>query len=221
MNLIVRVWDTPTRLFHWALVFCLIGLVITSQIGGAAMDWHFRFGYSVLTLLLFRLVWGFHGGYWSRFATFIYRPKQILRYLQGRGEPHQHVGHNPLGALSVFALLAFLTLQAASGLMSDDEIAAAGPLTHFVSSEWVGYATYYHKEVGKLMLLTLIGLHLSAIGFYFFRKRENLVRPMVFGDKALTFPAKSASDTSADRLRAFVIFLACSGLVAGLVTWVD
>ncbi len=219
MTEIVRVWDAPTRLFHWALVTCFAGLVVSSQIGGAAMVWHFRFGYGVLTLLLFRLVWGFQGGYWSRFATFIYAPIQIWRYLRGNGAPNQQVGHNPLGALSVFAMLALLAFQVVSGLMSDDEIAAAGPLTRFVSSEWVSYATYYHKEIGKLALLVLVALHLGAIGFYFFKSGENLVRPMLHGDKTLAFTANSASDTLADRLRAAAIFLVCALLVAGTVTW--
>lgn len=220
MTKIVRVWDAPTRLFHWSLAACFAGLLISSQIGGQAMVWHFRFGYGVLTLLLFRLAWGFQGGHWSRFASFFYTPLQIWRYLRGQDKPHQHVGHNPLGALSVFAMLAILGLQVLSGLMSDDEIAATGPLTRFVSSEWVSYATYYHKELGKLMLLVLVALHLGAIGFYFFRKRENLVRPMLKGDKTLAFKANSASDTPSDRLRAAVIFLVCAVLVAGTVTWI-
>lgn len=219
MTEIVRVWDAPTRLFHWLLAACFVGLLVTSQIGGQAMDWHFRFGYGVLTLLLFRLVWGFQGGYWSRFATFIYSPLQTWRYLRGNGQALEQVGHNPLGALSVFALLAFSGLQVFSGLMSDDEIAAAGPLTRFMPSEWVSYATYYHKEIGKLMLLALVALHLSAIGFHLFKHGENLVHPMLKGDKTLTFHAASANDALSDRLRAAIIFLICAALVTGTVTW--
>jgi cytochrome b len=219
MTVIVRVWDAPTRLFHWSLAMCFIGLIVSGQIGGAAMVWHFRFGYGVLTLLLFRLVWGFQGGYWSRFATFTYWPSQILGYLRGKADPQQHVGHNPLGALSVFAMLALLALQVTSGLMSDDEISAAGPLTRFVSAEWVTSATYYHKEIGKLMLILLVTVHLCAICFYFLRKRENLLRPMLTGDKTLTFSTTSASDTPIDRLKATVIFLICGGVVASALTW--
>lgn len=219
MTVIVRVWDAPTRLFHWALATCFIGLVISGQMGGGAMVWHFRFGYGVLTLLLFRLVWGFHGGYWSRFATFFYWPRQIYRYLRGNGDPEQQVGHNPLGSISVFAMLGFMAFQVASGLMSDDDIAATGPLVRFVSAGWVNNATFYHKEIGKLMLLILVAMHLCAIAFYFFRKHENLVKPMVLGDKTLSFAAKSASDTAADRRKAGVIFLICVVLVASVVLW--
>ncbi|MDD2881218.1 MAG: cytochrome b/b6 domain-containing protein [Rhodoferax sp.] len=219
MSVIVRVWDAPTRLFHWSLVACVVGLVVSGQIGGGAMVWHFRFGYGVLTLLLFRTIWGFQGGHWSRFTTFVYTPRQVLRYLQGLDEPHQHVGHNPLGAISVFAMLVFLALQVTSGLMSDDEISAAGPLTRLVSSQWVNYATYYHKEIGKLVLILLVILHLGAIAYYLLNRRENLIRPMVLGDKSLTFPAQEASDTIANRIKAAVILLICAMLVAGTVTW--
>lgn len=221
MAVIVRVWDAPTRLFHWALVACFVGLVASGQIGGGAMVWHFRFGYGVLTLLLFRLVWGFQGGYWSRFATFIYSPGQMFRYLRGQGESHQQVGHNPIGALSVFAMLLFLALQVGSGLMSDDEISAAGPLTGLVSSDWVSYATYYHKEIGKKILILLVALHLGAIAFHLLKNHENLIIPMVRGDKSLLFAARNARDTFSDRFRAALILLICGALVAGTVAWLD
>lgn len=215
--MLVRVWDAPTRLFHWVLALCFVGLIVTSQVGGAAMLWHFRFGYGVLTLLLFRLVWGLQGGYWSRFSSFVVGPKAIWHYLRGWGQPHDGVGHNPLGALSVLAMLVFLALQVASGLMSDDEIASAGPLTPFVSSTWVGNATYYHKDIGKFILLGLVILHLGAIAFHYFRKHENLVKPMITGDKVLNFPAHSARDTWPERRRGMLIFLVCAAAVSSAV----
>lgn len=215
----VRVWDAPTRLFHWALVACIVGLIVTGQTGGAAMQWHFRFGYGVLSLLLFRLVWGFQGGFWSRFSAFLYTPREILNYLRGKAEPHHLVGHNPLGALSVFAMLIVLALQMTSGLFSDDEIAATGPLVRFAGADLVSLATYYHKEIGKLLLLGLLAMHLGAIGFYYFYKRENLVKPMITGDKSLAVQMRHASDATADRARAAIIFLLCAALVTGLTSW--
>lgn len=217
MAVIVRVWDAPTRLFHWALVICVVGLGVTSQLGGSAMVWHFRFGYGVLTLLLFRFVWGLLGGYWSRFATFLVGPSAIWRYLRGQGRPQDSVGHNPLGSLSVVAMLLFLGLQVTTGLMSDDEISNAGPLTRFVSSTWVSNATFYHKNIGKFILLGLVVLHLCAIAFYYFRNRENLVKPMITGDKVISFSAPSARDNWSDRRRAGLIFLLCMGLVSSTV----
>lgn len=221
MAYVVRVWDAPTRWFHWLLAASVIALVVTAEMGGAAMDWHFKLGYGVLALLVFRLIWGFTGGHWSRFATFFYTPRQILAYLRGQGTHEQTVGHNPMGALSVFALLTFLALQVGSGLMSDDEIAAAGPLTRFVSGIWVSNATFYHKEVGKLILISLVLLHVLAIAFYFFKKHDNLVKPMFSGDKTLEFLAESANDSRTQRLKAAVIVIACAGLVGALVAWLN
>lgn len=217
----VRVWDLPTRLFHWALVVCVIGLVTTAQIGGAAMQWHFRLGYSVLCLLLFRLVWGFVGGYWSRFGTFLFSPAQVLAYLRGRGAPQLGVGHNPMGAFSVLAMLVFLVLQVSSGLMSDDEIAAAGPLVRHLSSEWVNLATFYHKNIGKLVLLALVATHLMAIAFYFFKKHDNLVKAMLTGDKTLPFAAQAANDGRGKRLLAVVVFVLLATVVAVSISWID
>lgn len=218
MAVLVRVWDAPTRLFHWALALCFVGLVVTSQVGGAAMDWHFRLGYGMLTLLLFRFVWGLLGGHWSRFSTFVVGPLLIWRYLQGQGKPHDEVGHTPPGALSILAMLFLLAMQVATGLMSDDEIAAAGPLTRFVSSDWVSLATYYHKDIGKYILLGLVALHLGAIAFYYFRKQDNLVTPMITGDKSVPFEAPSARDGWSERSRAGLVFLACAALVGSVVT---
>ena len=91
----IRVWDLPTRLFHWALVACIVGLTVTGYTGGGAMEWHARIGYAVLTLLLFRLVWGLVGGHWSRFSNFIYSPRSVMDYLRGRAHPDHLIGHNP------------------------------------------------------------------------------------------------------------------------------
>lgn len=217
MGRLIRVWDAPTRLFHWALVLGFIGLVITGQIGGSVMVWHFRIGYGVLTLLLFRLAWGLFGGHWSRFSTFVAGPQKIWRYLRGQVDPQDTIGHNPLGGLSILAMIVFLIMQVASGLMSDDEITAVGPLVQFVPSDWVGLATYYHKDIGKVILLGLVALHLGAIAFYYFRKRENLLRPMITGDKSIPFEVPSARDAWPERRRAVLIFLGCAALVRGLV----
>ncbi len=218
MSTTVRVWDLPTRIFHWALVACVIGLVTTAQIGGDAMAWHFRFGYTVLSLLLFRVIWGVVGGRWSRFASFVYSPATVVRYLRGQGQPEHAIGHNPLGAVSVFALLGFLLLQVASGLISDDEIATAGPFAKFVSNSLVSTATFYHTNVGKLILIALVLLHVGAILFYLFKKRENLVRPMIRGDKVTEIATQSSRDDAHSRALAIMVLLACAALVAWMVT---
>ena len=211
----VRVWDLPTRVFHWALVLCIVGLVITGNVGGNAMIWHFRMGLTVLTLLLFRLVWGLVGGRWSRFAAFIYSPRSIINFLQGKGKPEHSVGHTPMGAGSVFALLAVLLAQVGSGLISDDEIAFAGPLTRFVSSATSNLATNYHKNIGKWIILALVVLHIAAIMFYLWRK-QNLITPMLHGDKQLAVALPASRDDAASRTAALVIF----GICVAFVAWV-
>ena len=102
----VRVWDLPTRLFHWTLALLVVGSIVSAHIGSNAMAWHLRFGYVVFTLLAFRILWGLVGGHWSRFASFVYAPATTLRYLRGasRADEHHDVGHNPLGAFSVLGL---------------------------------------------------------------------------------------------------------------------
>jgi cytochrome b len=208
----LRVWDLPTRLFHWVLVLCVISLVITGQVGGQAMVWHFRLGYVVGSLLVFRLAWGLIGGYYSRFASFIYAPQSILNYLKGKASPAHLVGHNPMGAFSVFAMIGLLVAQVGSGLVSDDEIAFAGPLTRFVSGQWVSLATHYHKEIGKTIIILLVLLHVAAILFYRFKKNENLVKPMLVGDKDVAHDAPQSTDSIATRMVALVIWLAAMGL---------
>ncbi len=215
----VRVWDLPTRVFHWGLALCFVGLVITGQIGGAAMDWHFRLGYTVLSLLAFRVVWGLVGGRWSRFSAFVVGPTTILRYLQGRGTPRQSVGHNPLGSLSVLALLAFALLQVGTGLISDDEIATSGPLAKMVAGSWVSFATYYHAKVGKYILITLVLLHIAAMIFYQVARKEKLMQAMVTGDKEFGEAFDSARDDTKSRVLAALLWATCIALVIGLVQW--
>lgn len=208
-----RVWDLPTRLFHWALAAAVIGLIATGF--GGVMEWHFRLGYTVLALLLFRLVWGFVGGRWSRFAAFVYAPGSLLAYLRGRAHPDHLIGHTPLGALSVFAVLAILALQVATGLVADDEISAAGPLTRFVSGDLVSLATGWHSTQGKWIVIALASLHVLAVLFYVLVKRHRLVAPMLSGDKHIA--AAGSRDDAASRGFALVLALLC----AGVAYWVS
>ncbi len=139
----VRVWDLPTRLFHWALAVGVLSQIVTAKIGGNAMVWHFRIGYVVFALIGFRIIWGFIGGRWSRFSSFIYSPASVMRYLRGlpRADDRFHVGHNPLGSGSVLAMLALLAVQVATGLVADDEISNVGPLNRLVSAAVATSAT--------------------------------------------------------------------------------
>lgn len=215
----VRVWDLPTRAFHWLLALALVGSVVSAKIGGGAMVWHFRLGYVVLALLAFRVVWGLVGGRWSRFASFLYGPRTVLRYLRGQARPGEHldVGHNPLGSLSVWALLAMVAVQLGTGLVADDEIANLGPLNHLVASETALSATSWHKTWGQWILLGLVGLHVAAIVFYRVYHRQDLVRPMLVGDKPLPPGTPASADGARQRALALVLLGLCAAATAAVV----
>lgn len=216
----VRVWDLPTRLFHWVLMACVVGSVVSAKIGGNAMTWHFRLGYVVFALLAFRLIWGLMGGRWSRFASFLYAPATTLRYLRGQSRPDEHldVGHSPTGALSVFALLALLAAQVGTGLFADDEIANAGPMVRFVSGATSSLATGWHKHWGQWLILALVALHVIAILVYRFKKGRDLVTPMLTGDKPLDASVPGSVDTLATRGLAVLLVALCGAGVGWLVS---
>lgn len=216
----VRVWDLPTRIFHWLLASCVIASVVSAQVGGNAMVWHFRLGYAILTLLAFRVLWGLMGGHWSRFARFVYSPATLLRYLRGQGRADEFldVGHTPTGALSVFALLGVLIVQVATGLVADDEIANTGPLIKYVSGATSSLATSWHKHYGRWLVIGLVVLHVAAIVFYLVKKRQNLVTPMLSGDKPLPEGTPVSADTAVSRGLAAALLAACAGGVAWLVS---
>ncbi len=215
---LIRVWDLPTRLFHWALPVAVVTLFITGDQGGSWMEWHMRAGYAVAALLLFRVIWGFVGGRWSRFSSFVPSPSQLLDYWRDPTGPSHPVGHNPLGALSVLALLGMLAAQVATGLVSNDDIAYTGPLYAMVSSQISDLATRYHTEIGKVILLALIGLHLAAIAYHRIAKKHNLVTAMVTGDQAVAPPVpQPARDDAIQRLVALAVFAACCLVVLAVV----
>ena len=215
----IRIWDLPTRAFHILLALSVVGLVITGEVGGDAMQLHFKLGYAVLTLVLFRIVWGFVGGHWSRFVHFVPTPHKLLAYVSAlrlNQTPH-NTGHNPLGALSVLAMLLVLLFQVLSGFMSDDEISNAGPWTALVSSDWVSIATEYHSDIGKVLLILLVILHVGTVLYYKRFKREDLITPMLTGDKVLPTQSHSSRDTWTSRLFALSILAGCVYVVYRLV----
>ena len=212
----IRIWDLPTRLFHWALAICFAAMFVSGKIGGGAMTWHFRIGYVVASLLLFRLAWGLCGGRWSRFSAFVCHPRSILSHLRGKGRFEHSIGHNPAGTVSILMMLFFLLAQVTSGLFSEDKGEAIGPLSLFVTQATVRWVTAYHKNVGQAVLL-LVSLHLAAIAFYFLWKKNNLITPMITGDKLLPDNVQPSSDAPSRRLAGAILFLACAGAVRWIV----
>lgn len=175
----ILLWDLPTRLFHWLLVLSVTAAIVSGELGGNLMVWHGRIGVFIAGLLAFRLVWGMLGSTYARFAQFFPTPDKVLAYVKGRW---RGLGHNPLGACSVFALLGFLAFQVATGLFANDDIAFQGPLFSLVEQDLSKRLSGWHHEAAEF-LLALIGLHLAAIAFYGHVHKENLVQPMVTGWK--------------------------------------
>ena len=173
----IVLWDLPLRVFHWSLVVSVTAAITTGELGGAWMPWHGRAGLLIVGLLVFRLVWGVLGSATSRFTSFAPSPGRLVAYLRGRW---RGIGHNPLGALSVFALLGLLFAQVATGLFGNDDIAFAGPLNHLVADSSGSRLTGWHRLLAD-GLFVLIALHLAAIAFHVLVKRHRLIRPMITG----------------------------------------
>ena len=176
---LVRVWDLPTRIFHWMLVACVLGSFISVKIGGNAMVWHGRFGLAVVGLVVFSLVWGFVGSTYARFSQFVRGPGAIKAYLQGHW---QGEGHNPLGALSVLAMLGTLLILVATGLFANDDIAFEGPLYSLVGKEFSDRVAGIHRLIEPLTILLVLA-HVGAIAFYVRVRKETLIMPMITGWK--------------------------------------
>ncbi len=178
----VLVWDLPTRLFHWCLAL-LIGVSwLTGEMG--EMEWHMRSGIAILTLVLFRLLWGFLGSTTARFSQFVASPVTAIGYARGllTGKTDRYLGHNPLGGWMVIALLLIVLVQASSGLFANDDIFTEGPLYHLVTKSTSDWLTWFHKTLFNF-LLAAAALHIAAAFFYLFVKKEDLILPMIHGRK--------------------------------------
>lgn len=210
MKTTIRIWDFPIRLFHWLLVLSVAAAYITATLGGNLMDWHGRIGSLILGLLIFRAIWGFIGTTHARFGNFFPTPPRLVAYLKGRW---QGIGHNPLGALAVFALLADLSVLVGTGLCASDDIAFAGPLFHWVDDESLSdKLSALHTQAFNL-LLVLLTLHLTAIFYYRWIKKTNLVGPMLTGKKEV--PKALATPATGGGVLRFLTAV----MIAGALVW--
>lgn len=184
----VRVWDLPVRLFHWTLVALMVVSYFTGRAGGDWMKFHFWSGYSILTLILFRIAWGFVGSTTARFADFVKGPSAAIAHLRGvlGSDRPREAGHNPIGGAMVVALLLAVLLQVAAGFFSADTDMGMvnGPLALLVADKWVERATAFHKFWINV-LLWMVALHVLAAIVYLVWKRQNLIGAMLTGRKPL------------------------------------
>lgn len=212
----VEVWDLPVRVFHWALAGLIAFSWWSGEEGGLTLQYHQWSGYAVLALVLFRLIWGFVGGEYARFATFVRGPRAVLaaarRLFDAR--PLDDVGHNPVGGWMVVALLVCLLVQTGTGLFANDDILTEGPLYKWVSKDTSDFLTGVH-ETNFLVLGALVAVHVLAIVWHRVRKGESLAPAMITGRKPV--PPGTPAPRRASLWRALAALALCAGGVAALV----
>ncbi len=209
----MKVWDLPVRLFHWGIVLLILAAWVTQEYNW--MDWHVRIGCTILTLLVFRIVWGFVGSDTARFGRFLRSPLAALRHLARlhRREADAEIGHNAAGGWMVMLMLALIAVQAGTGLFSNDDGDTEGPLMHLVSKDRSDWLSHIHVLNFKLLEAAIL-LHVLAIGLYGVLKRQNLLRPMLTGTKLMP------NGASAPRLVRPIWGLLTLAVAACAVAWV-
>ena len=207
----VRIWDLPTRLFHWLIVLLVPALWFSHKID--RVDIHISLGLVMLGLVLFRILWGLIGGSTARFAAFVRGPGAVLRYL--RGGYGRAFGHNPIGGWSVMLMLSLLAVQIGLGLFAIDEDGLeCGPLSKLISYDAARGVAHWHERVFYI-LLAVIALHVAAILFYALVRRDNLVPPMINGRGE---PGEGAGELRPASLWRFV---AAAAFSAAITLWIS
>jgi cytochrome b len=210
----IRIWDLPTRLFHWILVVLLFTSWLSAQENW--MRLHVVCGLSVLTLLLFRLIWGIIGSDTARFSHFLAHPFEAVRHLMHlrRREPDTEAGHNAAGGWMVIGLLAILFVQVGTGLCANDDVLTEGPLARFVGKERSDWLTHIH-DLNFNLIEIAVALHVLAIIAYRVLKGHNLLLPMITGKKRL--PGATRAPRMMHPVLALAVFVFCALIVAGFL----
>ena len=190
----IRLWDLPTRLFHWLFAAAILGAIATDLLDN--ITWHSYCGYTALVLVVFRIIWGFVGPHHARFSSFVPSLSGLKAFL--KDQTVSPLGHNPLGALSVIAMLLIVLVQATSGLFTDDEISFQGPLSKFLSEDMVKFMNQIHST-NHVLVYGIVALHLIAIFYYQKIKKNNLIGPMVYGDKEIDSKNQPVDQTLASK----------------------
>lgn len=203
-----KIWDLPTRLFHWLLVVTMTGSVVSIQFD--EIEWHVRFAFATCTLLIFRLIWGFVGSETARFASFVRGPGAVMAYLRGTWTG---AGHNPLGALSVLALLGVAAAQIATGVfVSNEDLFFDAPWASWIGSAGSRAMNARHELLESLLYI-VVALHLGAIIFYRVAKRQNLVGPMITGAGETHGTAAPRMVSPLRALPVLAVAIFCAGLI--------
>jgi cytochrome b len=213
-----RVWDLPVRIVHWLLVAALVGAYATHKAGVAYFRFHEWFGYTVVVLSAFRIVWGFVGTRHARFASFVRGPRATARYLVDlvRGRHPAYAGHNPLGAWMVVFLLAALFAQGVTGLFANDEIFNTGPLYGYVADATSLVLTSWHRRIFDWILIGVL-VHVAAVIAHRVLARQDLIGPMFSGRKPAAWVGEHEVITSSRLWLAALLLAALAGAVGWLV----
>jgi cytochrome b len=209
----IKVWDLPVRLFHWSIVVLILAAWVSQELQW--MNLHMRIGQTILTLVLFRIAWGFIGSDTARFLRFLKNPVAAFRHLAHirRREPDLEVGHNAAGGWMVLVMLALLCVQAGTGLFSNDDGNTEGPLMHLVGKDESDWLSHIHSLNFRFIEIVIL-LHVLAIAAYAVLKRQNLVWPMVIGTKIMP------GDVPAPRLVRPAWAVVTLVVAVGVVVWV-
>jgi cytochrome b len=209
----IKVWDLPVRLFHWLIVVLIAAAWGTQELG--LMDWHMRVGWTILTLVLFRVGWGFVGSDTARFSRFLRSPLAAFRHLARlrQREADREIGHNAAGGWMVLVMLVLIGVQGGTGLFANDDSDTEGPLMHLVGKSRSDWLSHIHS-INFNLIEAVIVLHVLAILAYAVLKRQNLVRPMVTGTKQLP------NDAAAPRLVNPAWALLVLVIAAGIMSWI-
>jgi cytochrome b len=213
------VWDLPLRLFHWLFAVSIFASWATAEAGFDWMEVHFWLGYWTIGLLIFRILWGFIGPRHARFSSFVGTPAAIWRYLRGlfSANPIHSVGHNPAGGIMVIVMLLLVALQVSTGLFATDDIVWSGPYNPAVSGATADKLTSIHHANFNFILAAVI-LHVLAIAFYGFVKKQNLAVAMLTGMKPATLVPEHEAISSSQLLKAVIAVLVSGGAVYWLVS---
>lgn len=214
VNKRILVWDLPVRLFHWLLVFCLIGSWYTSEGERGLIDIHMIFGYSILVLVLFRIFWGFIGTKHAKFTEFVPNKNELKGYLKNSNTPY--LGHNPLGSLMVLFMLLLLFLQAVSGLFMTDDIFTNAPYFDSVSKNTQNIMSLIHNNIFDIIVIVSI-LHIGAILYYLIAKKQNLISAMFTGKKWVDSKFVSSAIAHSKLISAIILLIVICAFVYWLV----
>jgi cytochrome b len=212
----VRAWDLPTRIFHWLLVTLIVCAPVSANSGDPLLVWHKYNGYAILTVLIWRLIWGFAGGSTSRLSAFFPWPWSVFRHVGQmlKGVAPQYLGHNPLGSVMIVLLFLATFAQVSTGLFTSDDIAVEGPLHALGSSAWNSLAAVYHST-GFLVIIGLAAIHIVANFAYTFIKKDNVIGAMVTGKKKNAAFVDQSEATGGSIGLALLVLLIAAAIVFG------